>query len=69
MAFAGVAGPSGSVDPLGAVSGGVDVDADEDDVGFAVRGALAGGVKAVAVVDEDEHKNRELVVSLFPMRI
>jgi hypothetical protein len=24
---------------------------------------------AVAVVDEDEHKNRELVVSRFPMRI
>jgi hypothetical protein len=24
---------------------------------------------AVAVVDEDEHKNRELVVSRFPVRI
>ena len=36
---------------------------------FAVGAAFAGGVKAVAVVDEDEHKNRELVVSRFPMRI
>ena len=36
---------------------------------FAVGAALAGGVVAVAVVDEDEHKNRELVVSRFPMRI
>lgn len=36
---------------------------------FAVGGAFAGSVKAVAVVDEDEHKNRELVVSRFPVRI
>ena len=36
---------------------------------FAVGAAFAGGVVAVAVVDEDEHKNRELVVSRFPMRI
>ena len=36
---------------------------------FAVGGAFAGDVKAVAVVDEDEHKNRELVVSRFPIRI
>ena len=35
MAFAGVAGPSGRVEPFCADSGGVDVDADEDDVGFA----------------------------------
>ena len=35
----------------------------------AVGGAFAGSVKAMAVVDEDEHKNRELVVSRFPMRI
>ena len=35
LAFAGVAGPSGCVEPFCAVSGGVDVDADEDDVGFA----------------------------------
>ena len=32
VAFGGVAGPSSCVEPLGAVSGGVDVDADEDDV-------------------------------------
>ena len=40
--------------------------------GFAeltVGAAFAGGVVAVAIVDEDEHKNRELVVSRFPMRI
>ena len=36
---------------------------------FAVRAAFADGVKAVAVVYEDEHKNRELVVGRFPMRI
>ena len=34
LAFAGVAGPSGCVEPFCAVSGGVDVDADEDDVGM-----------------------------------
>ena len=44
LAFAGVAGPSGCVEPLGAVSGGVDVDADEDDVGFAE--GIAVGVYA-----------------------
>ena len=32
LAFAGVAGPSGCVEPFCAVSGGVDMDADEDDV-------------------------------------
>ena len=32
LAFAGVAGPSGRVEPFCAVSGSVDVDADEDDV-------------------------------------
>ena len=36
---------------------------------LAVGGAFTGSVKAVAVVNEDEHKNRELVVSRFPMRI
>lgn len=36
---------------------------------FAVRRAFAGSVKAVAVVYEDEHKNRELVVSRFPVQI
>jgi len=36
---------------------------------FAVGAAFAGGVVTMAVVDEDEHKNRELVVSRFPMRI
>jgi DNA-directed RNA polymerase beta subunit len=36
---------------------------------FAVGAAFAGSVKSVAVVYEDEHKNRELVVSRFPMRI
>ena len=119
LAFAGVAGPAGGVHPLGAVAGGVDVDGDEDDVGFAkggamgvdaadaffegdvfgfgdeelgvvavalkgcedfvcevagvgvfeegaVWGAFAGGVEAVAGVEEDEHKKRELVVSRFP---
>ena len=44
MAFAGVAGPSGCVEPFCAVSGGVDVDADEDDVGFAE--GLTMGVSA-----------------------
>ena len=36
---------------------------------LAVGAAFAGGVVAVAIVDKDEHKNRELVVSRFPMRI
>ena len=44
LAFAGVAGPSGCVEPFCAVSGGVDVDADEDDVGFAE--GIAVGVYA-----------------------
>ena len=34
MSFACVAGPSGCVEPFCAVSGGVDMDADEDDVGW-----------------------------------
>ena len=45
MSIAGVAGPSGSIEPFGVVSGGVDVDADEDDVGFAE--GIAVGVYAV----------------------
>ena len=44
LAFAGVAGPSGCVEPFCAVSGGVDVDTDEDDVGFAE--GIAVGVYA-----------------------
>ena len=36
---------------------------------LAVGAALAWSHQAVAIVDEDEHKNRELVVSRFPMRI
>ena len=34
----------------------------------AVWGAFAGGVKAVAGVEEDEHKKRELVVSRFTLQ-
>ena len=44
LAFAGVARPSGGVEPFCAVSGSVDVDADEDDVGFAE--GIAVGVYA-----------------------
>ena len=119
LAFGGVATPTCGVHPLGAVSCGVDVDADKNDVGFAmdltvficsadaffegdvfgfgdeefcvitfvlefcyyalgdfsvidcfeefsVWGAFAEGVEAVAGVEEDEHKKRELVVSRFP---
>ena len=44
VAFAGVAGPAGSGVPSGAVAGGVDVDADEEDVGGAV--GCADGVGA-----------------------
>ena len=33
---------------------------------FSVWRAFAGGVEAVAGVEEDEHKKRELVVSRFP---
>ena len=40
VAFGGVAGPAGGGVPAGAVAGGVDVDADEDDVGFAEGGAV-----------------------------
>ena len=40
VAFASVAGPAGGGMPSGAVAGGVDVDADEDDVGFAEGGAM-----------------------------
>ena len=36
---------------------------------FAVGAAFPRSVKTVTVVDKDEHKNRELVVSRFPMRI
>ena len=52
LAFACVAGPSGCVEPFCAVSGSVDVDADEDDVGFAE--GIAVGVVAVAGVEEDK---------------
>ena len=44
LAFAGVAGPSGCIEPFCAVSGGVDVDTDEDDVVFAE--GIAVGVYA-----------------------
>ena len=37
LSFAGVAGPAGGGVPSGAVAGGVDVDADEDDVGMPGR--------------------------------
>ena len=40
LAFASIATPAGGVNPLGAVAGGVDVNADEDDVGFAEGGAV-----------------------------
>ena len=40
VAFAGVAGPAGGGVRSGAVAGGVDVDADKDDVGFAEGGAV-----------------------------
>ena len=36
LAFGGVAGPAGGGVPAGAVAGGVDVDADEEDVGGAL---------------------------------
>ena len=49
LAFASIATPAGGVHPLGAIAGGVDVDADEDDVGFAEGG------EAVAGVEEDFH--------------
>ena len=35
MTFGGVAGPAGGGVPAGAVTGGVDVDGDEEDVGGA----------------------------------
>ena len=64
VAFAGVAGPAGGGVPSGAVASGVDVDADEDDVGFAEGGAV--GVDAADAFfegdvfgfgdEEDEHK-------------
>ena len=44
VAFGGVAGPAGGGVPAGAVAGGVDVEGDEDDVGFAE--GLAVGVGA-----------------------
>ena len=44
LAFAGVAGPSGCIEPFCAVSCSIDVDADEDDVGFAE--GIAVGVYA-----------------------
>ena len=44
LAFAGVAGPPGCVEPFCAVSCSIDVDADEDDVGFAE--GIAVGVYA-----------------------
>ena len=40
MAFGGVTGPVGGGVPLGAVAGGVDMDGDEDNVGFAEGGAV-----------------------------
>ena len=36
---------------------------------FAVGAAFTVGVVAMSVVDEDDHKNRELVVNRFPIRI
>ena len=35
LSLAGIDAPSGCIEPFCAVSSGVDVDADEDDVGFA----------------------------------
>ena len=43
VAFGGVAGPAGGGVPAGAGAGGVDVDGDEEDVGFAVGGAVGVG--------------------------
>ena len=44
LPFAGVAGPASGVHPFWSVAGGVDVDTDEDDVGFSE--GLAVGVGA-----------------------
>ena len=52
VAFAGVAGPAGGGVPSGAVAGGVDVDADEDDVGFA-EGCAVGVDAADAFFEGD----------------
>ena len=42
MPFAGVAGPAGGVHPFGAVAGGVDMDADKDNVGHEIPGRYRG---------------------------
>ena len=44
LSFAGIDAPAVGIEPLGAVSGGVDMDADEDDVWFAE--SVAVGVYA-----------------------
>ena len=64
MPLTGIARPTCRVHPLRFVAGGVEVDADEDDVGFAEGGAV--GVDAADAffegdvfgfgVEEDEHK-------------
>ena len=69
LSFAGVAGPTGGVHPLGAVAGGVDVDADEDDVGFAEGGAM--GVDAVDAFFEGDvfgFGDKELGVVAFGLK-
>ena len=52
VAFPCVAGPAGGGVSSGAVAGGVDVDADEDDVGFAEGGAV--GVDAADAFFEED---------------
>ena len=70
MTFAGVAAPACSVHPFGAVSGGVDVDADEDDVGFAEGGAV--GVDAADAFFEGDvfcFGDEELSVVAFGLEL
>ena len=66
VAFAGVAGPAGGGVPSGAVAGGVDVDADEDDVGFAEGCAVGvGAVDAFFEGDVFGFGDEELGVVAF----
>ena len=69
VAFGGVAGPAGCGVPAGAVTGGVNVDGDEEDVGFAEGGAV--GVDAADAFFEGDvfgFGDEELGVVAFALK-
>ena len=69
VAFGGIAGPAGGGVPAGAVAGGVDVDGDEEDVGFAVGGAVGVGAADAFLQGDVVFRNQELGVVAFVFQL